>query len=149
MVDWSKRDERKITEFPRLEALEENIREAVNFEMGTVDFDADIRSVIIFGSYARGTAVKGESDLDVIVEFENIDKRDNFDREKMWLVTSASNRLEQMATPLMEDWFNGYDVLFMEVGDMAMLQEKKTDDRVVGPDGHPGVYDITKDVFLR
>lgn len=149
MVDWSNRDNAIITDFPRLEALEEEIRKAVNFELGTVDFDADIRSVMVFGSYARGTAVKGESDLDVLVEFTDITNKENFHTEKMWLVGAASNRMEQAATPLMRDWFNGYDILFIELGDMETIQEKKTDDRIVGPDGHPGIYVITRDVFLR
>lgn len=90
-----------ITDVPDLDKLERQIVESFN---GCSTDAEELREIIVFGSYGRGGATKGESDLDIFIDAEG----ENPEPVSFCMVNSRDKfRIDRN----FEEWFDDYDVV--------------------------------------
>jgi predicted nucleotidyltransferase len=144
MTSYERPDREKEGEFIHelKDLVIDNIEEEVK---SSVEYGADvdrsmIDSIYIFGSWARGTAIEGESDLDIAVFF----KEGVRDMDYTWESAMVSDSME-MGNPMVRAMFEGFDVLLFDgkVKDET-IQEKMTESRSGRFEGEQQVYNLTK-----
>lgn len=123
-----------IADFPHLGTLERRLKQAFQ---ECDDYDMEIDEIIIFGSYGRGTATKGVSDLDVFlyIEPETLNRNENLYEAVSCM---EGGDMERKVLDGFGDWFAGLDVDFStdEFGQWKVLYKMATHDDF-------GVYSLT------
>lgn len=151
-IDPKEREDKGIfiTEFPDLDLLEDEIERLYKEAMDTVSFNGDIKNIYIFGSYARGTAVKGKSDLDVAVVLENIDFGEKkWGLENIHVAEMLTKTLDEESPQMFSEWFRGYDVLTFTINEWNREKSSKSRTSRDEIEGQTGVYNLTKREFIN
>jgi predicted nucleotidyltransferase len=153
MVEFTRRiDEGKsITEqtSERLTELHEKIQAAQEFAQDGLGLDVGRPTVYVFGSWARGTALAGQSDLDVVMMYEPPDFTE-FAQGQIWLTNETREVMRERKSGWMENLFDGYDI-FSIAGRNAdtKLNNKFTESRDDRPEGETRIYNLTEQRFRR
>jgi hypothetical protein len=141
------RDGVSISDVPNLPGLRENFRESlVRCIDEQEDVDIEAERLFVVGSFARGTAEKGSSDLDVVVTFrspggDNLDPQ--LDAATTAVVVCVQDRLLDPLSPEQQEWVEGIDVSDTKPRNELLTLERFTvETRENRPDGTPQVYDL-------
>ncbi len=63
--------------------------------LAAVDYSRfGVKSLALFGSFARGTAISSQSDVDILVEFDNTPTFDQYMDLKFYLEDNLSRRVD-------------------------------------------------------
>jgi len=134
-----------ITDFNDLDRLEQILLDGLQSSLNDFNINAEPDEIHVFGSWARGTAIPKQSDLDVIV-FVTTDQEARFDANKIPISARFGNLIEAdhfLKTRF--DWFNGIDAFTEHARNKkTVLQSKATESRDDRPEGKRGTYNLTK-----
>lgn len=141
---------KRITDFDALDRLERMLQDAVEQALSDFDVGAEIDSIHIFGSWARGTAIPKQSDLDVIT-FLITNQEARFDANKIPISARVGDLMEMGRFSKQRfNWFGGIDTFVEHTRNkQTMLQSKATESRDDRPEGDTGTYNLTKRQYKR
>lgn len=140
-----------IEDLPDIGTLRSNIATVFNRCKSQTDSDVVLDDIIMFGSYARGVASKGESDLDLMVIVK--DKGDGSSEKDVSLDSAQINIcMDNMGDNIIlgyEDWFNGVDIINVRTkfkwDNLARMSSSKQGD---GRGGEIKVYSMEEQRFI-
>jgi len=112
----------------------------VQLERGANFGDPD---VYVFGSWARGTAIEGVSDIDLALLYFPQDFTE-FKQEQMWATGDIMEELVEQQTERMDRLFDGYDVGLFHIRNSHLLNDKFTESRSDRPEGTPQIYNLNE-----
>ncbi len=126
----------------RLDTLEGEIIDTWDYISDGGDrYGGEMDEIYIFGSWARGTAIPGESDLDVVIFLEGVHESQEFDVNRMWMAAEISDMAEQS---LRFTEFDGYDIFIEDsYNKQAITKEKMKETREGRVEGERQVYSLT------
>lgn len=114
--------------------------------------DVELHSLYVVGSYARGTATAGVSDLDIVVVYNNAagDNMDpQFDIAREMVVNCLREEIERGATEVMNRAYDGYDVIHtIPRNRWEFLERFVVGDADYTIDGKPRVYDAINNEYI-
>lgn len=102
--------------------------------------------VYVFGSWARGTAIPQESDLDLALLYHPQDWGE-FKRAQLWITNSIRKGLVEEETPNMAENFEDYDLAIVSFRNSHLLNDKFTESRDDRPEGTPQIYNLNDKRF--
>lgn len=110
-----------------------------------------VGDMFVFGSYARDQAVKGESDLDVIVEVQNKRGEEldpDFDSLRRRVEMCAEDYLEDYVDENWDEWFAGADFMTMIPQNKEQSMIRVTTDSRMMVKGRQRIYNLREGVFV-
>lgn len=134
-----------ITDFDDLDRLENMLLDDLESALSDFNIGAELDEMHVFGSWARGTAIPEESDLDVIA-FVITNQEARFDANKISISARFGDLMEmgRFSTPRFR-WFDGIDTFVEHARNkQTMLQSKATETRDKRPEGQTGTYNLTE-----
>lgn len=145
-----KQDGKYITDFDALDRLERMLQDSIDQALSDFDVGAETDSIHVFGSWARGTAIPEQSDLDVIA-FLMTNQEARFDANKIPISARVGDLMEMgRFSKRRFDWFDGIDTFVEHARNkQTMLQSKATETRDTRPEGNTGTYNLTDREFAR
>lgn len=145
MVDFNLRKEEgkdisDLSDRARKEILDV-IMEAQSQVQSSRDMEAGEPDIYVFGSWARGTAIDGRSDIDLALLYFP-DDFTAFKQEQMWATGDIREKMEELETERMKRLFDGYDIALVTFRNQHMLNDKFTESRSDRPEGTPQIYNL-------
>jgi hypothetical protein len=134
-----------ITDFDALDRLEDMLTDSLQRALNDFDVGAELDEMHVFGSWARGTAIPEQSDLDVIA-FVITNQEARFDANKIPISARFGDLMEMgRFSSSRFRWFDGIDTFVEHARNkQTMLQSKATETRDDRPEGQTGTYNLTE-----
>ena len=140
-----------LTDVPDHELLLSNINDVVGECQQEHGGNVQLDDAYVFGSYARGIARKGVSDLDILAVLSNPDGDElqpKFDSLRT-LITFCLNDHEDTITAGFEEWFSGADATStIPVNEWIELERVTKETRNARGGGPMRVYSLVGQEFI-